>query len=291
MFTRSINRLFISIAVASAVLILVALAMNVPLAVQAASAQVASIAKPTTAESVLTYTWQTDFIDDGRGVFANTQEHVMRIDGAGYPHMVYGGVHFYYAWHDGATWHTQMVDNAFGVGGSASLALEATAPYTPHISYCDEIFRLKYATWKGDQWQAEIVNSSEQGCESSIAVNAGGQVNIAYHSNLTLKYAQRVGVAWNVQVVDSLSFQNLHQPLTPTGGGEQGTGYYPSLVLDVAGNPHISFSDFTSDNYSGVLKYAYRASPTGSWAVVVVDRNIGYPDNDSLALDLVVDRT
>lgn len=285
MFTRSINRLFISIAVACSVLLVVALAMKVPLAAQAAPTSANTTARSATAESVLTYTWQTDFIDDARGAFAPTQERAMRIDAAGHPHTVYGGLHLYYAWYDGAVWQTQIADNAFGVGSAASLALEATAPYTPHISYCDENARLKYATWNGSQWQNQLIDGNGLGCDSSIASGTNGQIAIAYRNNFELKYAQRVGAAWNTEIVDSLWSYTSHKALAPTGGGEQGTGYYPSLVLDVAGNPHISFSDFTSDNYSGVLKYAYRTSLTGSWTVAVVDRNIGYPDDDSLALD------
>ncbi|MBN1887778.1 MAG: hypothetical protein JW850_07295 [Thermoflexales bacterium] len=48
----------------------------------------------------------------------------LRLDSKGHPHIAYGGENLYYAWHDGVQWHYETADNAYGVGDSASLALD-----------------------------------------------------------------------------------------------------------------------------------------------------------------------
>ena len=83
-------------------------------------------------------------------------QHSLRLDAAGHPRIAYGGDHLYYAWYDGAAWHTETADNAPSVGRYASLALDA-AGY-PHISYYDLANKdLKYARWTGTAWRSSAL--------------------------------------------------------------------------------------------------------------------------------------
>jgi len=48
----------------------------------------------------------------------------LRLDTAGHPHIAYGEDHLYYAWHNGASWHYETVDDSSGVGWCTSLPLD-----------------------------------------------------------------------------------------------------------------------------------------------------------------------
>jgi len=72
---------------------------------------------------------------------------------------------------------------------------------------------------------------------TSLALDASGNPHIAYFDELNgdLKYARRVGGAWQIQTVDSDGM----------------VGKYPSLALDAGGNPCIAYFDETNRD----LKY------------------------------------
>ena len=79
--------------------------------------------------------------------FSNMTDRSLRLDAAGHPHIAYGEDHLYYAWHDGASWHYETVDDAPEVGTHTSLALDGDG--YPHISYFDESDNdLKYAYYQ-----------------------------------------------------------------------------------------------------------------------------------------------
>jgi hypothetical protein len=84
-----------------------------------------------------------------------------------------------------------------------------------------------------------------------------------------LKYAswESASGTWNIQTVDS----------------DGDTGYWPSLALDSAGNPHISY--FLHIVASGDLKYASWESVSGTWNIQTVDSDRNVEAKTSLALD------
>ena len=48
--------------------------------------------------------------------FLGMTDRSLRLDAAGHPHIAHGSDHLYYAWHDGADWHYETVDDSSGVG-------------------------------------------------------------------------------------------------------------------------------------------------------------------------------
>jgi catechol 2,3-dioxygenase-like lactoylglutathione lyase family enzyme len=211
-------------------------------------------------------TWTIQCVDCPK-YFSGMSDRSLRLDGGGHPHIAYGYDRLYYAYYDGMAWHWQVVDGTPGVGPSAALALASTAPYTPHISYYDDINGdLKYARWTGSTWVSQTVDSAgDVGEYTSLALDGAGNPHISYYDsdNRDLKYVHWTGSTWVIQTVDS----------------EGSVGEYTSLALDGGGNPHISYHDRTS----GDLRYAYLTG--GTWISQTVDSAPSVGAYASLALD------
>lgn len=226
------------------------------------------------------HTWNVEAVDAPKR-FQAMGEHSLALDTAGHPHVVYGGDHLYYAWHDGSEWHYETVDSTPGVGSYASLALDAAG--NPHIAYCqsssisDGCSRVKYAYWTGSAWSIEGVASSDVWISSlsSLVLDAAGNAHVGYTwgtpvyrlSFFYLQYAHRTASGWNSENVGPVFLY--------------GTNSDTSLALDAAGEPRLSYFDSASDT----LKYAYR---TGSvWSIESVDSAYEAGFENSLALDAV----
>jgi hypothetical protein len=111
-------------------------------------------------------------------------------------------------------------------------------------------------------WHIEAVDAPKYFERSSIKVDAGGTVHIAYGGD-HLYYATYDGSAWSYQTVDS----------------NPSVGAYASLALDRSGKAHISYYDDTNDG----PKYATNAS--GAWVTSTVDSSEGVGRGTSIALD------
>lgn len=206
--------------------------------------------------------WDVQCLGCGKE-FYNMSERSLRLDANGHAHMAYGARNLYYAWFDGTTWQSIIVDPAAGVGQAASLALDAQG--YAHISYYDATNQdLKYAHQDASGWHIETIDSAGRvGSYTSLTLDGSGGVHIAYYdeSNADLKYARNSGAGWQIE--------------TAVSGGDVGT--YPSLVLDSGGYAHISF--FHEPTYLG---YTYQDA--SGWHNEVADYyNVSGPT--SLALD------
>jgi len=146
----------------------------------------------------------------------------LRLDGAGRPHIAYGGKHLYYAWHDGARWHLEVADDAGSndVGKQASLALDSGG--NPHIGYYDETNGdLKYAHRNGAGWSVQTVDSTgDVGLFASVAIDVSEHPHISYYdaTNTDLKYAYKDGSGWHIQTVDSSGDTGSYTSLALNGG-------------------------------------------------------------------------
>ncbi len=196
--------------------------------------------------------------------FRDMTDRSLKLDGEGDPHIAYGEKHLYYAWRDG-TWHVETVDESYGVGRFASLALDESG--YPHISYYDAANGdLKYAYQDATGWHITTVDSEGQvGLYTSLALDESGYPHISYadYTHYDLKYAYQDATGWHTETVDS--------------GGY--VGYYSSLALDGDDYAHVSYFDFTHND----LKYAYLDAI--GWHTETVDSggSVGY--YTSLALD------
>jgi hypothetical protein len=181
----------------------------------------------------------------------------LALDGSGNPCISYydGTNHDlkYAAW-KGSAWNTQTVYSAGDVGRSTSLTLDASG--RPYIAYCDYTNRrLRFATLSGSAWTNEVVDMLYGAYGTSIALDSSGNPRISYAgvlgSFIDLKYAARDGTAWQTQIVE--------------GRSNASVGLDSSLVLDSAGNPHLSYYDLSA----GTLKYAEWKS--SAWQIQTVE--------------------
>ncbi len=180
-----------------------------------------------------------------------------------------------YAWRDGTSWHTEIVDGGEGLGYSTSLALDEAG--RPHISANrGGSGELEYVWYDGTIWHVETVdsagwvgdfNSLALTCPPTEAIQGYGtsQSHISHHDwyNGDLKHTWYDGTSWHSETVDD----------------KGDVGKYNSLALDGAGRPHISYYDDTNDD----LKYA-RHDGT-SWRIETVDNEGDVGSHTSLALD------
>jgi len=214
---------------------------------------------------------------------------------------------------------------------TTSIALDADG--NPHISYRDnKNGHLKYATLQTDRnarfpgsavhngWiTATVDNSSAHtGWGSSIAIGHDGNPRIAYlhqdgwEGDLQLRYAAWNGTAWKIQQIHTLFPRSLYGIRIAEGasqlvgkgifgedlwGSNIDCGESPSLALDSADLPHISFPDYVrtigsnplrpnmdSDAWEGgMTMYNQRSgrnnydilhmwmAPNGTWSTEVAD--------------------
>ncbi|MEJ2737084.1 MAG: hypothetical protein P8189_26560, partial [Anaerolineae bacterium] len=187
--------------------------------------------------------WDVQTVDGDRRVGQYTS---LALDENDYPHISYRNATsntLEYARWTGSAWAIETVDSGFpfdtNMARHTSLALEATAPYTPHISYCD-IGSLKHAWRDSTTWMSETVESGSVCYYTSLALDGDGHPRISYlRTDIGIRYASHNGTTWTVQSVDNASFNGGHTSL--------------ALEPTAPYTPHISYYNDTSDT----LKYAW----------------------------------
>lgn len=183
-----------------------------------------------------------------------------------------------FAWLEGTTWISRVVYNPPDWNPDAqgaSLALESTSPYTPHIAnYAAwNVSTLYHAylsgtIWISSTWVLDPVETHGVGHSNSLALESTNPhtPHIIYTGTSDeLKHAWLSGTTWLSETVDN---------------AENVEGF--SLALDHSGNPHISYVDETNDT----LRYAWLSGTT--WFSETVDSVGGYVYNrrrSSLKLD------
>lgn len=219
--------------------------------------------------------WTVQTVDDRRDVGLGVS---LALDSAGHPHLVYydrtnQDFHYtrwkYVHW-DGSTWIIEPVDGtaSWHDWGQASLTLDSQD--RPHISYGQGAdASLKYATKVGGAWTVQTVDTGiGSGVVSSVAVDSDDQPHISYEvesvSPHEIRYARWNGTSWYTQTVAQIN---------AWGGG------YPSLVLDSAGQPHISFHDW------GDSQVKYARWDGSAWIIENVGNAGWWAGRNSLMLD------
>ncbi len=189
----------------------------------------------------------------------------LALDAVGHPHISYfdgGPDDLLYASWTGSRWVTETVDGAGNTGHYAALALDAADnPHVSYYNYSDDC--LHHARRASGQWISSTVDCASDITEfqySSVALDANGYPHISYRyvdtENVVsqLRYARWDGAQWLTQTVAS-------------GFMDTGIGIDPSLALDSAGHPHITYVDV---NWSvGTLQYAYWDG--SQWVLETID--------------------
>jgi hypothetical protein len=196
------------------------------------------------------------------------------------PSIAYGADHLYYATLvDGDHFVTTIVDNNWGVGKYASLAIEPSTGH-PRISYYDETNgRLKFAaldaTGLSHAWTITTVDggiSDPGGNKTAIALENGtGLPHIAY-----VKLDGHVWHAWKTCSLCTWQKEELDSSVKAAGSNI-------TLAIDTNNHLHMAYYD---NDASKALYYSFYDGAT--WATEQVPDPYGYSlsgQEPSLALD------
>jgi hypothetical protein len=182
----------------------------------------------------------------------------------------------------GGAWSGGTVSE-YGLGWYPSLAFDgAGVPYTSFFySYgCGPGYVGLDALGHGGEGEIESLGPACGIGDTSLAFDAAGQPHMAYYDEGRgrVRYAVWTGTAWNVQMVDA-AVGHIEDPAAkiPPGLGHMRATL--SLKLDAAGNPHLSYYDYTH----AVLRYAHWDG--ANWLTETVDAAGKVGKYNSLALD------
>ncbi len=230
----------------------------------------------------------------------------LQLDAAGNPRLAYGGDHLYYAWRDGAAWHTEIVDSTDHVGAGASLALDRAG--RPHISYCDQAAAtVKYAHWTGTAWEIQVATTGDRCARTALALDVTDAPQISYATDAGVRYARWTEQGWTVRTIASgryadLALDRAGQPhvaylvnndslrhiwfdgqdwhdesvITLGEGETSGTSYYLaslSLALDGQDTPHVSYTFVGYPNYMPWTALGYARRTAGAWVFAEIIYN------------------
>jgi len=111
---------------------------------------------------------------------------------------------------------------------------------------------IEWATQRDGQWVVEEIGSGKIPYEFGVAIAVGvdGRLHVVYHDGdeflntsgdgADLLYATLNGGEWQIETVDSRG----------------DVGKFPSLALDSAGRPHLTYLEWTAE-HSAIVKYAF----------------------------------
>ena len=206
-------------------------------------------------------------IDCPPNLYMNTSDRTICLDWEGYPHLVFGGDHLYYAWFDGE-WRMEVVDDSPSTGIQPSLTLDSNGD--PHISY--QSFagngQLRYAFKGIGGWEIAVPDDGAgmaAGRYSTIAVDSYDEPHISYvGGDYALRHAHRESGVWSVETLET----NLG-----TYGGEN------SIDIDQNDYPHIAYFDDSNNR----LRYAYE--DLSGWHLETPDAAYDVGSGVSLVLD------
>ncbi len=237
--------------------------------------------------------WRTETIDASAGLSDGI--NALALDPAGVPQVVYAVDSILMLAGHGPQggWHFETIDESTWASGS-DLALDSSG--RPHVSYLTGGARAGrwYATWDGERWQSEqVVATLEQAAEATgqsgtageraISIGGDGAPHLSYTTNFRNPNdpdANRIEL-WYAHKDLATGQWSIERP-DPWSGGS------PSLALDAAGVPCISYGKSYRWPYYATLRYTVRCGNT--WCGEEVDSmgpNSAYSlgVGSSLALD------
>lgn len=208
--------------------------------------------------------WQRELVDPD---YTTGQYASLALDEGNHPHIIYydfanGNLKYAYK-KNTSGWSFEVIAYVEKYGVGSSIALDDDG--NPHISYnyydcAVPGGYLVYGRRDGAGWHFETINNeiSFGDWSTSIVLDENGNPNIGYCYTYTnigefngmLKYATRDHTGWHTQTVDFIEGVDFEKP---------------SIVIDLNGNPHISYSDNTNFD----LKYAFWNG--SDWQIEILD--------------------
>lgn len=183
-------------------------------------------------------------------------------------------------------WTAETIDAEGHVGYFVSLAFDRQG--RPHLSYFDQTNNdLKYATRTQHGWSTQTIDSSGLPgfhipagftrlalvCAPTLLDCAAEQPQVAYLAyrykpyDGALRYATSDGQVWRIETIDAT----------------RGSGGFPSLAIDRAGQPWISYYRLSTWDFTlGELRLAHRSAR--GWEIVTLDQGDYVGRYNALAL-------
>ena len=214
-----------------------------------------------------------------------------------------------YATNVSGSWVAETVySSGSSMGYDASIALDSFDKV--HISFSvGSLGGLKYATNVSGSWVVDTIDTNN-GFDTSIAVDSANNVCISYIGSGDLKYVTNTSGSWVIDTIGSSNcsgckisiavdssdkvhisyYDSTNQDLKyatnvsgswiPDTVDSQGdVGRYSSIALDSSDKVHMSYYDSTNED----LKYATNVS--GSWEIYTIDSSAGINGYTSIAID------
>jgi hypothetical protein len=244
------------------------------------------------------------------------QYSAIAVDSQGYPHIAYSAhdesVRYVYQTAEG------WVNGAIGeVDYVYALSFALDENDEAHIGYITAYGQLRYAVSAGDQWQIETITTIGPATlyqiGISVVIDSQGRPAIAYQSGQGLYFTTQTAGEWPTEEIDpdnkmlrlSLALDGADVPhIVYTKANQLGPyyatrpgdsweitvvtndnedGQYPSIAIDGAGQPHVSYQ-MGADVFDGGSTLRYGSLVGEEWVVKTVEVGDfhGYP---SLAVD------
>ena len=176
--------------------------------------------------------------------------HIAYVDAGSMP-----GAKLHYGYWDGTAWKIEAVPlNAEIIAYYASIAVDSADK--PSISFYEYTgpkgsefrVRMRVVRRNGKQWEVETVDDQNQsGKFNSLAIDRQDHLHLAYANvngmTAGMRYAYWGGASWKLETLEGLPSSETY------------LGYSVCLTLDKDGNPHVSYSHYSSPF---LLKYAVR---------------------------------
>lgn len=178
------------------------------------------------------------------------------------------------------SWLVDWVDTIGNTGYNPDVFVDSTDRLYASYYYLEDeagysTNQLKFAENCFGKWSTEIVDGNgtsghDVGRYSSIVVDAGGAIHIAYYDadDQSLRFATKPSCSagsWSIETVDGLAGDDV--------------GQYVDMGMDTNGVLHLIYFDATHQR----LKYAHGTS--GDWVVKTIDVETGDTEYLSMAID------
>jgi len=211
--------------------------------------------------------WVTEYIGSQPDlwIFNGTS---IAVDNQDNPHITYyndGAQDLMYAVKENGTWTFSTIDTSGDVGRYSSLRIDDNG--VPYVCYFQVVSTgigtVNHATLVGGNWVVTIVDTtaSSGDVEISLELDQFGNRHVTYSDSRVLKYAVLTGGNTEIETVVDLSSSDS----IITGC---------SLSLDVAGNPHISYSVTIGSPFLASTVYATKDASQPPIVSDIPDRTI-----------------